>query len=214
MSLLNPVPVQKSEDAAHSSGDRGTVALGVRKDTAASLAGTDGDYTAPIFDVNGRMHVIAPTNGNAYKWLNAPAIGMTAITYQGEDVIGGLITIPAVTNTKAFELNNIILRARDVGIVKDYMVIFFDSDPSASTFTDGDTVNINTANKDNVTLMLPVNESDFLSIGSGGTYFASAPKDVNKVLGSTGTLYAVIVAKEEIIATAAASELSIGVTQY
>jgi hypothetical protein len=213
MSILAAPTIQKAEDAAHVSGDRGTVALGVRKDTATSLAGTDGDYTSAIFDANGRLHVVAPSLGTAYKWLNAPAIGMTAITYQGEDVIGGLITISAVTNTKAFELKNIILRARDVGIVKDYMIIFFDSDPSASTFTDGDTVTINTANKDNVTLMLPVNEADFLSVGSGGTYFASAPKDVNKVLGSTGTLYAVIVAKEEIIATAAALELSIGVIQ-
>jgi hypothetical protein len=47
----------KAEDAVHANGDVGVMALGVRKDTAASLAGTDGDYTAPIFDANGLMHV-------------------------------------------------------------------------------------------------------------------------------------------------------------
>lgn len=45
------------EDAAHTSGDPGIPLLGVRQDTAASLAGTDGDYTMPIFDSTGRQHV-------------------------------------------------------------------------------------------------------------------------------------------------------------
>lgn len=45
------------EDAAHTTGDPGIPALGVRQDTAASLAGTDGDYTMPIFDASGRQHV-------------------------------------------------------------------------------------------------------------------------------------------------------------
>lgn len=47
----------KAEDAVHASGDTGVMALGVRKDTAASLAGTDGDYTAPIFGASGHQHV-------------------------------------------------------------------------------------------------------------------------------------------------------------
>lgn len=45
------------EDAAHTSADPGVPVLGVRQDTAASLAGTDGDYTMPIFDASGRQHV-------------------------------------------------------------------------------------------------------------------------------------------------------------
>jgi hypothetical protein len=45
------------EDAAHTSGDPGLPMLGVRQDSASSLAGTDGDYTMPIFDANGRQHV-------------------------------------------------------------------------------------------------------------------------------------------------------------
>jgi len=57
----------KAEDAAHSSGDTGVFVLAVRKDTAAALAGTDGDYIPFIVDANGRLHVVVPatTNGGA-----------------------------------------------------------------------------------------------------------------------------------------------------
>lgn len=47
----------KAEDSAHVSGDFGLMALGVRKDTAAALAGTDADYMPLILDANGRLHV-------------------------------------------------------------------------------------------------------------------------------------------------------------
>lgn len=40
----------KNEDDEHASGDAGFMMLGVRKDTPASLAGTDGDYEPPIMD--------------------------------------------------------------------------------------------------------------------------------------------------------------------
>lgn len=49
---------QYAEDAVHASGDTGTLALVVRKDTATQLAGTDGDYSVLITDVNGRLHVL------------------------------------------------------------------------------------------------------------------------------------------------------------
>lgn len=47
----------KAEDTPHASGNFGIMALGVRADSAVSLAGTDGDYMPAIFDANGRMHV-------------------------------------------------------------------------------------------------------------------------------------------------------------
>lgn len=46
-----------AEDAAHSSGDKGVMALAVRKDTPTQLAGADGDYTPFISDSNGRIRV-------------------------------------------------------------------------------------------------------------------------------------------------------------
>ena len=46
----------KAEDAAHSTGDAGVMALSVRQNTAASTSGTDGDYQPLITDTNGRLH--------------------------------------------------------------------------------------------------------------------------------------------------------------
>lgn len=47
------------EDAAEASGVEGIVAMAVRRDTAASSSGTDGDYSTLNTDANGRLHVIA-----------------------------------------------------------------------------------------------------------------------------------------------------------
>lgn len=80
----------KAEDAVHSSGDVGVMFLGVRKDTAAALAGTDGDYIPAIFDSTGRLHVnssaalpagtdsIGGTKDNGPHWT--PVRTRTAIT--------------------------------------------------------------------------------------------------------------------------------------
>jgi hypothetical protein len=74
---------QYAEDAAHGSGDTGTLALGVRKDTAASLAGADGDYTAPIFDALNRLWTrpawLTP-NGDTLIDDTNDAVRTTAIT--------------------------------------------------------------------------------------------------------------------------------------
>lgn len=48
----------KAEDAAHSSGDVGVMALGVRQDSIAAL-GADGDYIPPTMDANGQTRVLA-----------------------------------------------------------------------------------------------------------------------------------------------------------
>lgn len=47
----------KAEDAAHTSGDVGVMALAVRNDTAGTLAGTDGDYAPPQLDSAGNLRV-------------------------------------------------------------------------------------------------------------------------------------------------------------
>jgi len=45
------------EDSPHVGNDTGQFMLAVRKDTAASTATTDGDYTALVTDASGRLHV-------------------------------------------------------------------------------------------------------------------------------------------------------------
>ncbi len=48
----------KAEDAAHSSGDVGVMAMSLRRNTASSTSGADNDYQPLITDTNGRLHVL------------------------------------------------------------------------------------------------------------------------------------------------------------
>lgn len=48
----------KAEDAAHSSGDTGVMALAVRRDSAAASSGTDGDYEPLSTDSSGQLRVV------------------------------------------------------------------------------------------------------------------------------------------------------------
>jgi hypothetical protein len=50
--------MEKGEDDAHVSGDKGLMLLAVRKDTAVALAGADADYIPLIVDANGRLHTV------------------------------------------------------------------------------------------------------------------------------------------------------------
>jgi len=87
------------EDDAHTSGDPGVPALGVRQDTAASLAGTDGDYTMPIFDANGRQHVNVGVS--ALPTDASTATNQTTIIGHVDGIEGLLTTIDADTSTLA-----------------------------------------------------------------------------------------------------------------
>ena len=56
--------VVKAEDAAHSSGDKGVMFLGVRQSTQANF-GADGDYVPLSINDSGQLRVLAPINGRA-----------------------------------------------------------------------------------------------------------------------------------------------------
>ena len=76
------------EDDAHQSGDAGIMALGVRKDSALALAGSDGDYVPMILDSQGRQWVRpAPVQ---VRIQVTPTISTSA--YATGDCIGGLMT--------------------------------------------------------------------------------------------------------------------------
>ena len=56
----------KAEDAAHTTGDTGVMALAVRLDSAASFADTDGDYTPLQVDSAGALRVTGGGGGTEY----------------------------------------------------------------------------------------------------------------------------------------------------
>jgi hypothetical protein len=62
--------VQVVEDGASTGGETGTLAMVVRRDTAAQSAGTDGDYSNLINDASGRLHVnvgVLPASTNTIE---------------------------------------------------------------------------------------------------------------------------------------------------
>jgi hypothetical protein len=78
----------KAEDAAHASGDVGVMALTVRTNTAASRAGTDGDYQPLITDTNGRLHIINSVNETTTKEVVGDVAADAAVA--GNPVLQGL----------------------------------------------------------------------------------------------------------------------------
>ena len=85
--LIDIAEVKKAEDAAHSSGDKGIMALAVRNDTLAALAGTDGDYAPLQVDADGGLFLAPLPAGSA-------AIGKLAAN-SGVDI--GDVTLTAGT---------------------------------------------------------------------------------------------------------------------
>lgn len=88
LSSSNPMPVNsgtgasdfaKAEDAAHTTGDVGVMALSVRRDTNATSAGTDGDYAS------------LNTDSGGYLWVRDKAVSVegasvgSGILIQGDD---------------------------------------------------------------------------------------------------------------------------------
>jgi hypothetical protein len=94
----------KAEDAIHSSGDSGIMMLGVRKDSAAAIAGSDGDYISPTFDQNGAMYVNPMSLGydkdtvGAYLLSQLP-YGATFVRVAADGAAGVAVTasMPAVS---------------------------------------------------------------------------------------------------------------------
>lgn len=106
----------KAEDAVHSPGDVGVMALAVRADTAAAT-GANGDYVALIVDSSGRLHVApviaggpvaqdAAVSGNpVLVGVRASTAAPTAMSADGDavhlwaDRRGALHTVPGAAGT-------------------------------------------------------------------------------------------------------------------
>jgi hypothetical protein len=150
----------KAEDAAHSDGDVGVMALGVRQDSLASLAGTDGDYTPPLFDADGRQYVLA---GHRRREVSAtPTVDTSA--YASGDLIGAKITLANAVQVAAGSGELLSLVLSDLANQKsDIDVVLFDSDPSTTTFTDQAALDIDDADLVKVIGVISIAAADYVS---------------------------------------------------
>lgn len=113
---------QYQEDAAHTTGDTGTMALAVRKDTAAALAGSDGDYTPLITDANGALHV---------------AVASGSVTASGTISVDNITTsiVPGTSASHLGKAEDAAHASGDTGV----MMLAVRKDTAAATAgTDGD----------------------------------------------------------------------------
>lgn len=80
----------KAEDAPHNSGDVGVMMLGVRKDTAAAIGTTDGDYVPPQMTATGALRV---------------CIAEDAVANSGQSTMANSVPVAIASNQSAFPVN-------------------------------------------------------------------------------------------------------------
>lgn len=92
-----------AEDSPHTTGDFGTLALVVRKDTPGTLAGTDGDYAVLQVDATGRLRVAVdaftgtvPVTQSTTPWVVGDGGG--SLTVDGTVAISGTVAVTQSTS--------------------------------------------------------------------------------------------------------------------
>jgi len=127
---------QYAEDSAHSSGDTGTMALGVRQDVVGSLASTDGDYTPSSYDGSGRLwthdplaeSLLTSIDGKDFATQTTLDALLTELQAKADltetqPVSAASLPLPTGAATAANQqtdaLTNIELRASDVKVTLD-----------------------------------------------------------------------------------------------
>ena len=98
----------KAEDAAHSSADKGIMALSVRKDTAAALAGADGDYQPLISNDSGALHV-SVTDGVVAGTAGTPAADVVSV--QGITSMTPVLVQPQAATTGGASIHGYVSTA-------------------------------------------------------------------------------------------------------
>lgn len=136
-----------AEDAAHSSGQFGLQALGVRNDADAAFSGTDLDYTPVQMDASGKV-VVCETRGQLRISVQSGGLTTATTTYSAGDQVGSQFTLAnaARKSGSTGRITNVVLV--DVAdIIQQYEVIFFRasvtlaSDNAAFSVSDSDMIN-------------------------------------------------------------------------
>lgn len=130
------------EDAASAGGEEGVLMLAVRRDTAASSSGTDGDFSTLNTDSTGRLHVnvgnTVTVGSHAVTNAGTFAVQVSSIA-AGDNNIGNvdIVSLPASTNT----LEVVGDAAHDAAVAGNPVLVGFEARSTAPTaVADGDAV--------------------------------------------------------------------------
>jgi hypothetical protein len=118
----------KAEDAGHTTGDVGVMALGVRNDADAAISGTDLDYTPVSVTAEGNVNVEARRDLVRISVQHAGTLTTAATAYAAGDQLGGLWTLPNAARKSGGGgtiVGVVVISAADTIGAMD--VVFFDS---------------------------------------------------------------------------------------
>lgn len=137
----------KAEDDAHSSGDVGVMALGVRKDTPAAF-GADGDYTPLMVNQYGQQEVVV-TKGQFRISVASGGLTTSVTAYTAGDQCGTQFTLAnaarvsggtgRITHVLLVDANDII---GAVDVVFTRASVTLASDNAAYAISDSDALNV------------------------------------------------------------------------
>lgn len=129
----NPTNLGKAEDAAHTTGDTGVLALGVRSNTAGVKTDVDGDYHAILLDSTGRVHA------NAIRSADGLAVGAAVLVPKRASVsaaVGTDSSIVASVTSKRIRVLAVVLSSSGSA------TIVFNSKPAGAGSAISSTINL------------------------------------------------------------------------
>lgn len=120
----------KAEDAAHSSGDTGIMALAVRTDTPAAKSGADGDYE-PLQVRDGILWASAPSSDikNLTPTLDTSAYAAGDVLFTDTEISGAVLA-----SGRTSILQSVVAVDKD-NQGPSIVLYFFDREPSNGTYT-------------------------------------------------------------------------------
>lgn len=105
--------IDKTEDTAHATGAVGALILAVRKDAAAALADTDGDYIPLTTDDLGRLHVAPNELKDATVFASAARTATENSDDQDNERHKGVLLVLDITATGGTPTLDVKVQAKD-----------------------------------------------------------------------------------------------------
>lgn len=168
------------EDAAHSSGDAGIMALAVRNDAGSVLAGTTGDYIPLTTDSSGNLRSLVTGTvalsatevhmgqvGGTTQIVQVTPTVSTTPAYTAGDIIGGIMTFTNALRITSGTGAVLSVNVTEVGTQKAAIdLILFSASPAGGTYTDNGAPTWDTGDYNKLLGVIHVLAADYTTYGA------------------------------------------------